>query len=122
MFLVSWGPREKDYGVAHPIVCERCRTETGAHFVKRRRWIRPFMIPMVPYTRAHHYAVCEACGYDWEISDREAYQEMVRISKAYADGDVTKSEYLRRIETLHPDGENVSFEKASAVEPEATTA
>lgn len=81
IFIVGLsGGKPKDYGPVVLTTCPNCRNETTFHYVKVRKSVSVYFVPVVPYS-TKHYLQCPVCSRGMELTREQAQQAYLMVSK-----------------------------------------
>lgn len=92
----GWPKKTKDYGPAYPVYCEHCHNDVVYHYIKARRWLTLYFLPVLPLGFASHYLACEVCGAHVDLggwSEGKRAKQLSKTATALAEGAISRDEF-----------------------------
>ena len=126
MLIFGFGPgKAQDLGEVAPTVCPFCHNSVFLHFIRSKKSVRLYFVPVVPYG-TDEYLLCPVCTRGLQLSDEQSTSvgAMQGTTAAFRQGRLAEADYLARVSQfwaaigVAPGGEQVLQTTA----PDATVA
>lgn len=101
--IFGWPKRTKEFGAAFYYQCPACEKDAFHGYIRARRWITIYFIPLIPLGGAEFYAMCGNCGFTEEIESKEdakLFKEASKLTGEYSEGARSDEDYWPRMEEM----------------------
>jgi hypothetical protein len=99
VLLFGFGPgKAEDLGEVAPIVCPNCHNEVFLHYVRSKKSVRLYFVPVVPYG-TDEYLLCPVCTRGVAVSAEQhaAVGTMIGTTRAFREGRVAEPTYQAEV-------------------------
>ena len=115
MLIFGFGPgKAQDLGEVAPTVCPFCHNSVFLHFIRSKKSVRLYFVPVVPYG-TDEYLLCPICTRGLQLSNEQSPSvgAMQGTTAAFRQGRLAEPDYLARVSQfwaaigVNPGGEQV---------------
>ena len=89
----------EDKGEVAPCVCPNCHNQVFLHYVRSKKSVRLYFVPVVPYG-TDNYLVCPVCSRGLQVSDTQLrhIRSMSSATASFRAGRLSQSRYMAQAE------------------------
>jgi hypothetical protein len=98
--IFGFGPgKQDDLGEVAPTVCPNCRNQVFLHHVRRKKSVRLYFVPVMPYG-TDNYLVCPVCSRGLQVTSQQlpAVRSMTQATASLRAGQLTEAAYGEQAE------------------------
>jgi uncharacterized protein YbaR (Trm112 family) len=100
MVIFGFGPGSpEDQGEVAPCVCPNCHNQVFLHYVRSKKSVRLYFVPVVPYG-TDNYLVCPVCSRGLQVSDTQLrhIRSMSSATASFRAGRLSQARYMAQAE------------------------
>ena len=98
--IFGFGPGSpEDQGEVAPCVCPNCHNQVFLHYVRSKKSVRLYFVPVVPYG-TDNYLVCPVCSRGLQVSDTQLrhVRSMSSATALFRAGRLSQARYMAQAE------------------------
>ena len=98
--IFGFGPGSpEDQGEVAPCVCPNCHNQVFLHYVRSKKSVRLYFVPVVPYG-TDNYLVCPVCSRGLQVSDTQLrhVRSMSSATASFRAGRLSQARYMAQAE------------------------